>query len=321
MMGGITMFAQSDFDLSQRWFNEAIYNPAATGNSFTTSVFLQLRKQWLGVEGSPTTGVVSGDIYLNNIYSGIGFSVAGDKLGLINTYNARAAYAYYIPMGKASALSFGLSASLLSRGRNTNNVEIIDLGDPYIYMGNESSLSPDFDFGIEYRGPFKLGATVRHLIGLNSTNAFPAHSRNLWAYASTRFNAGFFTSIEPTISFVYRDKLSRFEVGSLFYFMRTDGQNTYNDKFWIGAMYRNSNEFSLLLGAQIAPQLRLGYSLDYAIGKLGNLSRWGTHEVFLAWQFNRVFYKETRNCPAYRRIGGEGRRSKKREVDLRKEFQ
>lgn len=301
MASSVSTYAQSDFDLSQRWFNESVYNPAATGNSFTTSIFLHARKQWIGLDGAPITGVVSGDVYLENIQSAVGFSISGDKIGFTKTYNVRAAYAYYIPIGERSAISMGLSASLFHRNRNFDGV-IMEPDDPQVLLNNKSEYAPDFDIGVEYQGLFKLGFAIRHLLDVNSSDddAWPTHSRNFWAYASTRFNASYNLSLEPSVSYAYRDKINRTEAGMLFYFLRSDPNRSYNDKFWLGAIYRFNSQFSLLIGTQITPQLRIGYSYDHGLGDLGGLSKWGTHEIMIGWQFNRIFYKESQDCPAYR---------------------
>lgn len=313
-----SLHAQSDFDLTQRLFNEALYNPAATGNHFTTSIFLQGRTQWVGLEGAPTTQAVSFDTYAEPIRSAFGFSITGDQIGFTNSNNARLAYSYYFAVTNRSFLSLGISASLLNRSMSANGALVDDLSDQELYYWNTSEYSQDFDFGVEYKGPIKAGIAIRHLGTLPSSNHFPPLSRNVWAYASSRFNmAGI--SAEPAVSYMYRNKISRYEAGALFYFMKTNRAFEFCDRFWMGGMVRFHGQFALLAGATVSKKMRVGYSFDYGTGDLALISKYGTHEIFLAWQFNRIFYKD-KLCPAYRNARYDTKGKKKFMEKIRDHF-
>ena len=312
--------AQSDFDLSQRFFNEAIYNPAATGNSFTTTFFLHLRNQWIGMEGAPTTEVFSVDSFLERYQSAVGLTITGDQIGKgsISTYSARAAYAFYIPFNDKSLLSLGVSAAVVCRKTDPTGNTIEELPDP-LFKSN-TKYSPDFDFGVEYQGAFKVGVAVRHL-GKKPTAEQPYDSKNIWAYASSRFNLMHHVSIEPMISYIHRDRINRYEFGALLYFLKSSTPRYYNDRFWVGAMYRINQQYSVMAGCHITPKIRIGYSFDYGLGDLGLISKKGTHEIFIAWQFNRLFYKDKRmDCPAYKRTDYDDKAKKDRMENLYYQF-
>lgn len=313
--------AQSDFDLSQRWFNESLYNPAATGNSFATDIFMHGRAQWVGLEGAPTTEALSFNTYIENIRSGFGFGITGDQIGFTNTYSGRASYAFFFPTGKASYLSLGLSAALISRNRNAAGALVDELDDPDLYFGNASHVSPDFDFGVEYKGPVKIGASVRHLGTLPSKD-FKRYALNLWTYASTRFNVSAGLSVEPVISYMYREKISRYEAGFIFRFyeLRSKQNYEYHDKFWIGGMLRLNRQFTVLAGMEITKNLRAGYSFDYGAGDLAMISEKGTHEIFIALSFNRIFQKKEL-CPAFKNSGYDTKAKKKFMERIRYKFE
>ncbi|MDR0560652.1 MAG: type IX secretion system membrane protein PorP/SprF [Prevotellaceae bacterium] len=291
--------AQSDFGLTQRWFNEMLYNPAAAGNNFSTGIFLHTRQQWVGISGAPSTYAGSLDTYIESLSSGLGLSFAADRLGTISSYNTRFAYAFYIPVGKKFSLSLGLSGGILFRSRKIGDEDAFN-NDPASAYGNVSESSPDFDIGFELRGPFKAGLSVRHLAVQSAQNNLQTHTINMWAYASSRFNISESTSLEPIASVLYNN-YPQFEGGALLYFMKNERKNVYNDRFWLGALYRtgSSGIFALLAGVQLTPKIRLGYSFDYAAGELATLANAGTHELFLSFYLNRIFYKDEA-CPAYR---------------------
>jgi type IX secretion system PorP/SprF family membrane protein len=293
-----TVKSQSDFDLSQRWFNESVYNPGATGNSFSTGVFIHSRAQWIGTNGAPITNAVSFDTYVEHLKSGFGLAVLTDKIGYLSSWSAKLAYAYYIPIGNMS-LALGLSGYLQNRNSNISQDMLDQSNDPVLSYSRLNEYNPDFDFGLELIGPLKIGAAVRHLLNYQSVNsAFPSQSMNVWAYASSRFNITSGISLEPSASYMYRDNIARIEGGAIIYFFKRIAKSEYNDRFWIGGMYRLNKQFAILAGVSITPKIRLGYSFDYGTGDLATISRMGTHEIFLSWHLNRIFYKE-KACPAY----------------------
>lgn len=296
------ILAQSDYIFSQNIFNEFLYNPAAAGNSFTTSAFVQSRNQWIGISGAPTVQAASFDTYVESINSGLGASFAIDKISFRSTASGRLAYSYNIPILSESALALGLSAGFINRSIDASRAITGDPSDSELANANRSETSIDFEFGMEYKGPFKLGLSVRHLGPKESFNYFPKQKLNYWAYLSSRFNLSTTLSIEPITSFIYNEQGARLEGGALFYFMKGEKNRKYNDRFWLGALYRQSGEFSVLAGLHLTPKIRLGYAFDYGLGPIATLSKHGSHEVFIAFQFNRIFYKESL-CPAYRNSG------------------
>lgn len=286
--------AQSDFDLTQRYFNESVYNPASVGNSYTTSLFMHMRQQWAGFDGAPYTGVVSADTYSRKLSSGFGLMVAADKIGFTSTYSARFAYAYYLPLNAHSSLSLGIAAALVNRSMNTVGARVDNLNDPNLYTGNVSEFLPDFDVGLEYRGRVKFGASARHIGSKASKENIAATSLNVWTYASTRFDTEMDVSIEPVASYNYRDNIHRYEVGMLFYLQKRKSLKNYGDWVWIGAVYRFNRQLALMAGMYLTRQVKVGYSFDYGHSSLAKVSKFGTHELLLAWQLNRLFY---RDCP------------------------
>jgi type IX secretion system PorP/SprF family membrane protein len=297
--GRVISVAQNDFDLTQRWFNETLYNPASAGNNFSTGIFLHTRQQWIGVSGAPSTHAATVDTYVEDLRSGFGLTFSADRLGSISSYSTRLAYAFYVPIGEKSVLSLGLSGGVLSRSRKVSGSGSENPDDPSWIYGNVSDYSPDFDFGLEFKGPFKLGASIRHLAAQPPKYNLPKHSINIWGYVSSRFNLSESLSLEPLASVLYYESSYRIEAGTLVYFFRTERNKSYSDRFWLGALYRTGNNFAVLAGVNITPKIRLGYSFDYATGDLASIAKGGTHELFFSFYLNRIFYKDE-TCPAYR---------------------
>jgi hypothetical protein len=128
------------------------------------------------------------------------------------------------------------------------------------------------------------------------SDRLPQHTINTWSYASSRFNLSSSLSIEPIVSYTWRSNISRAEGGVLFYVFKSEGIDTYNDRFWIGGVYSSNHTFALMLGMSITSHLRIGYSVDYGLGTVSGISGFGTHEIFLAYHLNRRFYKDVCYC-------------------------
>jgi type IX secretion system PorP/SprF family membrane protein len=296
-----TAESQSDFDLSQRWFNESVYNPGATGNSFSTGVFFHSRAQWVGIDGAPITNALTVDTYADPVHSAFGLTVYTDKIGYINSWSAKLSYAYYIFINENTSVALGLSGYLRNRNSHISPNMLDQSNDPAMSYSRINEYNPDFDFGVEFKGPLKIGAAVRHLLKYEPVNSFfPAHSTNIWTYASSRFNTLSGISLEPAVSYMYRDNIHRIEGGLIIYFLKSVSGREYNDRFWLGGMYRLNKQFAVLAGVNLTSKIRLGYSFDYGTGDLATISKMGTHELFLSWHFNRIFYKEP-DCAMYRR--------------------
>jgi type IX secretion system PorP/SprF family membrane protein len=294
-----TVEAQSDFDLSQRLFNESIYNPGATGNSFSTGVFFHSRAQWIGLDGAPITNIISVDTYVDDIRSGFGLAIYTDKIGHLTSWSAKLAYAYYIRIGSKASLAFGLAGYMQNRNSHISPEMFDKSNDLILGYSKSNEYSPNFDFGLEFNGPLKIGASARHLLKYEAVNSFfKAHSMNFWTYASSRFNVSGSISLEPTVSYIYCDNLSRIEGGAIIYFFKNIKRSTYNDRFWLGGIYKSNQQFAILAGINLTPKIRLGYSFDYGAGDIATISKIGTHELFFSWHFNKIFYKEP-DCPAY----------------------
>lgn len=58
-----------------------------------------------------------------------------------------------------------------------------------------------------------------------------------------------------------------------------------NNKFELGAAYRNGDSVSGLASFYITPTLRIGYSYDYTLTNLRNFNS-GSHEVFLLFDLD-----------------------------------
>ena len=74
-------YAQQDAQFSNYMYNTLSFNPAYAGSRGTTSIYLSQRKQWVGLEGAPSTNSLSYHSPLGSSNVGIGLSLLNDAIG------------------------------------------------------------------------------------------------------------------------------------------------------------------------------------------------------------------------------------------------
>ena len=75
-------FAQQEAQYSQYMFNGLILNPAYAGSRELLSGTMLLRKQWVGMDGAPSTGTLSIHGPSRNRRSGFGLTLWNDQIGV-----------------------------------------------------------------------------------------------------------------------------------------------------------------------------------------------------------------------------------------------
>jgi type IX secretion system PorP/SprF family membrane protein len=265
--------AQNDVLLTQQWLSRINQNPSATGNSNNIDIFVLARRQWAGFENAPETGVVNIHSYFHRIRSGLGLTATYDKLGVANqSINAKLAYAYHVNLGEKWLLSLGLSGGILQQSYNPQKHFVLDEIDDSFLMDKTSELSPDVDFGIELNSRrFQFGASATHLMTMPNKQTSLKRGQQYHAYASYKQPLG------SSFELVLGGRGTNFDT-DLFYDINLTGILLKN--YWLGVAFRPNNAVAGMIGLQIA-FLRLGYSYDYGLGPVRNLSQ-TSHEIMVS---------------------------------------
>lgn len=284
MLSPLISNAQTDIQLSHQLFNRVYYNPAAAGASQYINGIAIVRQQWAGFPNAPKQLVFSADGYIAKIKSGLGLSAVADKLGLENSINVNASYAYHISVTASTNLSFGLSVGILHRGVDKARAIFPDhdLSDPdvsaFLQEGNKTEL--DFNFGVELNHEdFTFGAAVTHLSNSSTTRKDLVSGRHFYAYGRYRVELAPEWDLVPTLAAQNNLKSTQLEVNLMAF---------YQKRFWLGAAYRASEKLNGesvvgMLGLYITDFLRLGYAYDLNVGDIGSYSS-GSHEIMLGFR-------------------------------------
>ena len=107
LMTFINVNAQQDPQYTQYMYNMSVINPAYAGSKENLTGGLLYRKQWVEIEGAPTTGT----FFVNSPVGknvGLGISAINDKIGPVEETNLYADFSYTLNLAGYQKLSFGL---------------------------------------------------------------------------------------------------------------------------------------------------------------------------------------------------------------------
>jgi len=280
-------YAQQDAQFSNYMYNTLSFNPAYAGSRGTTSIYLSQRKQWVGLEGAPSTNSLSYHSPLGSSNVGIGLSLLNDAIGPVEENLISLDISYSIQTSYDSQLAFGLRASAHMLNVDFTQLNIFNPSDVLAQSNINNRVSPNIGFGMFwYSEKSYVGFSIPNLLetrhinkGLNSSVSSISKERLHY-----HFTAGHVFNISQDILFKPAI-LTKIVSGTPFQLDLSSNFQIY-DKFTIGASYRLDAAVSFLGGFQINRNWLLGYAYDFDTNNLSTYNS-GSHEVFLRYEVFR----------------------------------
>ncbi len=314
----INLTAQQLPQFSQYMHNMYLLNPAAACTDSDAEANLGYRQQWSGFDGAPFTYYLNGAVNLGKkplaaspllaipistpsiVHPNTGqrypkhvvsAMAAVDEYGLFKRTSVMAGYAYHHPVGDKSYLAVGTSMGWYgltfgaSQVRLENPLDLIY--NDFVSMGTQSNLF-DINAGVYfYNDRFFAGYSVYQL-GQNEINlgneTTPANLSDaqlqMHHYATVGYTFALgenFTLTPSTMVKVRPPAPVSADVN-----VKVEWQ----ERFWMGLSYRNEDAVAIMAGLSISDWLRIGYSYDYVVSQINNLSS-GSHEIMLGLKLNR----------------------------------
>ena len=276
--------AQSEIQTSQYLYDIASFNPACAGSSKALSVDLLARRQWIGIDQSPSTQILNVHQYLKNINSGIGLVVVNDQLGFEHSLNVKAQYSYYVQLTKFSVLSFGAAFGFVNQSIEGSklvyesdylNSSVVD---QYALRNNTSVIVPDFDFGMNFNYKnLDLGFSSSH-IQQNMSNTEIKLYRHYYAYGKYNIPVSPKFTIIPSIRVKANEFITQTDFGVMC---------EANQIILFGCSYRLNSAYIGFLGFNLNKDFRLMYSYDYDASKVLSIGG-GSHEIGLCYIFHKL---------------------------------
>ena len=276
--------AQQDAQYSMYMFNPLSVNPGYAGSRDALSITMLGRKQWVNIDGAPSTATLSIHSPLRYEAVSLGLSVIQDEIGPTKNTAFYGDVSYRFQLTKNSKLAFGLKGGLDMFSANFGSLRVRDGSDIQYTTPIRNQIMPNFGFGVYWHSEkFYVGLTAPKIIqnefkgsqvsgGLQSIQ-----DRHFFLMAGRTFRLNSVVDMIP--SFVVKaveDAPLSADVNLNFMFY---------DKLWIGGGYRFDDSFIGNIVYHFTPQFRAGYAYDYTTSDLGNYNT-GTHEIMINYDLD-----------------------------------
>lgn len=298
-VGTITeSFAQQQPMYTMYMWNQLIINPGYAGSREALTASAVWREQWVGLDGAPSTQVLSIHSPLPNEKVGLGFTIQNDHIGPTNNTGIWGDFAYRLQVTEKSKLSFGLRAGFDVYQADLMSLNNIESNDPAFNKNIENRFLPNFGFGAYYYGNRGyVGISVPTILQneLNNGNnpgkdVLDLESRHFYLMGGYVFSLS-----KDSLGVMFKPSaVVRMVNGAPVSFDLT-ANFLIKQKLWLGAAYRYQDSFAGLISFQFTPHLQAGYSYDFGTSDLRSYNG-GSHEIMLTYDFfkNEVKTKNPR---------------------------
>lgn len=286
--------AQQDAAYTQYMFQPLVYNPAYAGSRGNLSGTAIYRKQWVGIDKSPT--IVSLGVHgkMGQGNSAIGFWLENDNAGFNSKIRAYVNYAYHIPFNRGK-LSIGIQGGMLNFSDRKSEAILEDPTD-IVFGNNVNGTSPNFGAGIYYYSEnFFVGASVPHLLnttinGNGSSLDSYTQVRHYFATTGLVIPLGNNVKFRPTALLKFVESVEDLDVNAQIQAplqLDATAHFLFKDALWLGVAVSTGSENPLesvdfLIEYQFNQKFRLGYSYDYPLAGLTE-----SHEFMLGYDVIR----------------------------------
>ena len=278
-----TIQAQQLALYSQYMMNDFFINPAIAGTKNYSPLVLSVHKQWVGIEGSPSTQTLSYHTLLPNKMMGLGVILFNDTFGPEGRFGMQAVYSHHFYIDRYNKFCLGLSAIAMQYRMDQRDFKLTEYYDPSITYMLEKTIVPDANAGIYFYGKrYYAGITgsdlfqsqlkinknvkenkmVRHYF-LMGGYRFKFQSTNQWEFEPSILLK--MTEITPI----------QVDINTKFY---------YDENFWFGFSVRPGDSFIANIGF-MHKQYYIGYAYDFTFSDLSRHT-FGSQEIIFGMNFN-----------------------------------
>lgn len=285
-------YAQQDPQFTQYMYNMSVINPAyATAEEGILKLGGLYRTQWVGLEGAPRTGTFFAHTPINDKIE-MGISFTNDNIGdIVNENNIFADFAYVLPVGIETKISFGVKAGIRMFDTNFNSLQL---------QSGPASGDNAFNENINRAFPnMGIGAfffTDTYYVGLSAPNMLSTkHLENENGIKATGIeNVHYFL----TGGYVF-DINQNLKLKPAFMARGVKGAPLavditanllINEKLEAGLGYRLDDAISALINFRVTQDLKIGYAYDYTTTNLGDYNS-GSHEIFILFDVDLFGFK------------------------------
>jgi len=277
--------AQQEPTYTQYMFNTQTINPAYAGTWEALGFMMLAREQWVGIDGAPSTQTFSFQNAHKNERTGYGLNIINDKYGKEKRFSVFGDYSHMVQVTNNLKLRMGLKAGFSAYSNNLSDYDVITPDDPFFQGEVDYKFMPNFGIGLFlYQNNFYAGISIPKIVNNEFENNYNNYSsqaeiRHYYIMGGYVFNISEKLIFKPTmLGKMVQGAPAQFDFSANF---------LISEKVWLGAMYRSGDAYGFLAQWVINNKLRLGYSVDFAIGEIGGYQN-GTHEVMISYEISKL---------------------------------
>lgn len=312
-----------DMQFTQFYASPMMLNPGFTGLIYEHRFSAAYRNQWPGIKRTYSTYMATYDYNISNLNSGIGGFLMQDRAGtsnLVTTY-AGLNFSYRIKVNKYSEARAGISVAMGQKKLDNSSLVFNDqlltgAGTSQDALNTQGVNYADIGLGALFNSTnYWIGVTAKHI---NQPNASLTGSvQPLPVYLSTHGGYRFVVGskgtgrnkidefISANFNYRHQEKYDQLDIGANYV------KSVLNVGLWYRGLplktykagYPTRETIAILLGAEIPKKnLKVGYSYDITVSRLGINNTQGAHEVTLVYE---IYKKNKRNrrvlvsCPKF----------------------
>lgn len=296
-------------------------NPAFTGVTYEHRFVANYRNQWPGVSKTYQTMMASYDYNLSDLNSGIGIIVMQDRSGTAGLTHSQFGvnYAYHFKVSKFAEIRMGASLSYNMKRIDFSKLKFND----QLATGSSTSIEAlsyeqlnyvDFGAGALLNSTeYWLGLSGKHLTQPNSSLtgekvplpvSISLHGGYRFIF-SQKSKTQLKKYISPAFNYKHELRNDQLDIGIYYFHLPLNIGVWYRGLPFkkYGPTYASRESIAILLGFELAEyNLRVGYSYDITISKLGIATSYGAHEMSLIYEIAQKKKKNKRvlvSCPKF----------------------
>jgi type IX secretion system PorP/SprF family membrane protein len=264
-------------------FNPQVINPSQAGSTKHSEFILINRQQWMGMEGSPQTVSLTGNIKYG-VNKGLGFVLINDQAGPVKTATIAGDFAYHIKLSQDWNLSGGLRMGMSSMSVNFSSLRLVSTVDPMFQGDRSTGMKTNTGWGVKLsKGQDGLFFSIAQPRVLNydfgPQNGAYKDVAYYYAMAGTKVKLNEAVNLYPSaLARLSPDAPTTWDVNLT--------ANILN-KFDVGASMRSQDSYGARLGVQVSPKLYMGYVYEVPTSAMSKMAS-NTHELALRFYvFNK----------------------------------
>lgn len=308
--GAFAAYGQQ-FPLSNHYtVNPYSIGPQYAGARSAGEFFFNYRKDWVNINPAPETMRFNANV---GIGAGLflGAEAFLDRVDILERFKGSMSLTYKLQMADNQFLHFGMNGQMYQNSINLSRLHG-DLSDPLFQnLDQLTKLNFNAGWGIMYTNPwFETGLGMPVL--LRTPDAYILQSQGNYAFereflfhAAGKIPLTDNTYMMPMVLVRHTANQPTGIDGSV--------NIIFNDQFWVGGLYRNSQALAFLVGGSLLNAMQLTYSYETGLGGY-HFRSGGTHEITLGFRFGTG---QDESKPKRKSTGGPPERSQKRDKNKR----